>query len=1164
MARINYLERPKQNDPFHTVMGAVQHFSKSATSPTGTVKVPVKTAKGGHRMSHSEVDERDDRTKRVMFHPTIDTSNSGESLDFNPAKVYNSTVHREGNDDEQRDSILSNASSTVAQKQNSNLTPDEVYTGMSRRCRKILLSDDDSKGDDDSRIKHIMNKHRKKNGKKKVSRNSSASASFLDELKATIPGDNENQEPSKFANRWQKKSQSEEIAKVLKYEQVSFTLDSDDTKPKNLSSPKKFSLSNINHARSRPAPKSDDFFSEMKRWHNEHALRQVEKPREISVTSAVKTQDVSALYASAGKGNLKPSVTKHVSKSDSKKAKAIKKKVDSKKKKEEPPSVEVENGDDDISTRIEATENVIKSDSKKVKAIEKKAASKKEKAKTTKKQTKKGDRKGKKFWRIPMLSRRKPKSADSAIISTLGGDSDGLAKLVSPNTPTADSAIVISQGGNSNESAELASPKNPTLGITQNPTKVPMKGAGEPFDETLEKFLKLQLEMREGQNSAEAGVVAEKSSEESKKDKTQSAAAAVLVETVVSTEEDSGIQAADDEKPDEISTTNTAEKIPTEAVEVVGKTMRQQMFSELKQTESWMDKASALFNPKEKSSTLATKVVEKSQSAEVESTGHDQSTEPIEASKVEGGKEEIPVEAKPSQTVSDKDKKVDPPVAVVEVDKYSVVAGMYDCTEAMVDCINPTITKEITEIILKEESDQKGEIDPIEASREEDVINQQHPDAESKSKSNDNEVGAIPPEPVSEWWFSGFFKTTAQTETPTENAKNKEETEKDSDPNPTSSETAVLLKTPKASHKDFVSEEEGSKTPSNPEVVESTNTSSQCDSVDASLLINQKGTRSGTFDDNSLLTSEQPRGCEANLLQNCLLQHDDGLTVDLSLEREENLVLSADKSCSIKSERLGNDKEEIEGQSGSKEETNNTGSLKVGSFDDSLLTMEEGTIVTNIQRDDSTLENLERTLVKMEKKLKGLGGSFSVATEGSPANTEKKLKDTEGEPVGPKESQTCVVPPASESHSCADSILKDASHSNSILRDTPTPLIPIAITTSKEHSTPVDAIFLRKKDKSKKPIETIEVRTFEKEDSENCNLEGNKKKRTIAPVVARQQQVKAKSKKAAPAKTLKKKNKSHNKKTELGGTLFGRLEPISDKKKQKQKKKKAKRAPTLF
>ena len=54
-------------------------------------------------------------------------------------------------------------------------------------------------------------------------------------------------------------------------------------------SPRKFSVNQIAQARTGPPPKSDDFFSELKQWHNDFALRNVEKPSEIKVTTAVKT-----------------------------------------------------------------------------------------------------------------------------------------------------------------------------------------------------------------------------------------------------------------------------------------------------------------------------------------------------------------------------------------------------------------------------------------------------------------------------------------------------------------------------------------------------------------------------------------------------------------------------------------------------------------------------------------------------------------------------------------------------------------------------------------------------------------------------------------------------------------------------------------------------------
>jgi hypothetical protein len=823
----------EENDAFHGVKGVVDYFSNSVTSPFASTQGPGKkrvefARDGNRRTSKMEFDARDDTTKRVVFHPNIVSSYSGEDLAFDSTKVCTYTYipaesDRQGNEEEkERDGILSKT--IAAPKRNSNLPVNQVYTGMSRRCRSDLLKDDDSEANGDSPVIRIMKNHRKKQLPFKTDSaptrhisTGSKKQSFLNELKEKVKDqddkdDNKDiQQLSKFTSRWQNENKA--AAKLLELESEGLVSDSAPMMTQDRLSPKKYSVSKINKARTGPVPKSDDFFSELKQWHRDYGLRQVEKPREITIST--KNGDIVSsveIDDKESKGNLK-------------KKKFWKRKA----QKPENTTVDVRKGDDDKA-----------------------------------KKTDKSSTKKKNFWKISNKSKRKQKRIDAS-------DSDG-----------------------SQESAPLDSqksvPLNPTLGITQNPTKVPMKVPEETFVDTLSKFLELQSEMREEDDLAESDDTAEKCFPGDSKEEatTETARSAVLVETIHSTEGESST----DETPE-----------PLEAQ--TPKSGRGEMFSELMQTDSWLEKASGFFKKDE-----PTEMIE-----EVNVTDDEE----------QGGKEEdtLVMENKANQTKAaeenvawfgtitgffSKDDTIDPPIMVVEVDKYEVdkyeaiaESEEADETEAMPDIetadngqdeeIHQIGTTTYEELLDEEEKDFPVPDCPC-------ILGNQHPDVE-KHPVVERKIEIIT-EPIKDSqgkelsWLetavAGFF-TPKQMEVPSQTTKSSEE---------------VQQGTPKSSSRGYFSsgDDNGNSSANETEADSSSPNREEPMSDESDIFEGSIQTR--TFDE-SLMTSQE------DTLNDSTIEG-----VAKSGTFEDSLITKED-------------------------------SIQANSFDDSVLTSEEGTKLTNIE-----------------------------------------------------------------------------------------------------------------------------------------------------------------------------------------------------------------------
>jgi hypothetical protein len=1101
MSEISYLERREENDPFHSVKGVVDYFSNSVTSPFASTQGPekklVETAKNeNRRISMMEVDARDDTTKRVVFHPSIVSSYSGEDLAFDPTRVYTYTYipaksDSQGNDGEQRDGILSKKIS--APKQNSNLPANQVYTGMSRRCRADLLKDDDSEANGDSRVNRIMKTHRKKQLTKTNSAPTrpfstrSKNQSFLKELKEKVNDDKDDdkdiQQRSKFTSRWQNESQAA-AAKVLELETEGFVSGSAPMKTQNRLSPKKYSVSKISKARSGPVPKSEDFFSELKQWHKDYGLRQVDKPREITVTTT-KRDMVSSVEndGKESKGNPKQP-------NEQKKKKFWQRKT----QKPEHPTVDVRKRDDEEAKKTDKKKTEMKKEIIKASADVNKAETK---------QKKESSKKKKNFWNISTKSKRKQKDTDTTSSKSAEGESDGSQKSVPLEL-------------------QKSVPMNPTLGITQNPTKVLMKGPEETFVDTLSKFLELQSEMREEADLTESDVSAEKcfpsdSKEEATKETTRSF---VLVETVHSTEGESSTDETPEPKVEPNAETTPDESLKEESAAdeetLTPKSGGEEMFSELMQTDSWLEKASGFFRKDDKAN-------EESTDAEV--TEQDQSTEPIKAAiegdeQEEGEKEEetLVMEEKPKQTEATeglkekdawfgnitgffkKDETIDPPVMVVEVDKYAMdkYEAVAEAEEAEKDKVTGKETVDTYKIkpmldIETADSEQE-EILPIGTStyetststydelmdEEQDfpvpdcpcMKGKQQPDA----KSNNKEEVEIQTETATEsqhkelTWLemaSGFFTTNTQTEVPIE---------EESSQIPTSLE-GVQPGTPRASNRGFFSTgddngsasanetEKDSRSPDRAEPM-----ADQSDTFEGTL-------KTGMFDD-SLLSSQED-------------------TLDDSTKEEVAQSGTFDDTVITKEDNI-----------------------KSNSFNDCLLTSDEGTKLTKFEPTGPRMVSLLDLPANQSESQPCVDSTTpkqgNTATESPPCSDSSSKNDPPSSITDSK--SLCVSePPAAELVSCHDS--KSNNDDSTASNKKP------------------DMIVLRKKGKES----------------------AEKVKNSDAKKYTENKMTQDKGKKSTAAKNQKKKAENGKKKEMVvGATLFGRLEPVKKPKKHKKK------APTLF
>ena len=1109
MTEITYLERPKEKDVFHSVTGIVDYLSNSANSPFVSTSDPRKklleTAKtrDQQQVSYDHVETRDECPKRVKFHPEcILGADSGEDLAFDPTKVYNA------NDDEQRDkAILTDAKSANSSQPNSSLTANQVYTARGM-----------------------------KNNQKQTGTHTSTESkkqSLLKELKANVTSD-DSQSSSKVASRSKNKSQVEQVAKVLEVETEGLTSGG----TKSLMSPKKFSVSRINKARTGPVPKSDDFFSELKQWHKEYALREVEKPQEISI---ITTQEFTA--SSTGNENMQDG-NDHAS--------TIKeaKKMKQEKKAEMKREIKKAAADaKDVLANQKKTKKQMKKEAKRIEKRNKKAKSNapvnkstNDDGSTNKKSTGLPEKKEKKkFWKLSTKSKRKQKR-EGSVSSNSTGDSS---------------------------KSQVAPLNYGTLGFTENPKKVAIKDPKESFNDTLDKFLKLQLEMHEDEGSVEPN--AKKSLE-----------AGVLVETVNSTEEKEQKQIA--EAPDVAVEEAQKEGTKDGAEEFLEKaTPSQESKEKPKESEAWKKKIGGLFQKEDKATPPVSVVkVDKFDIDKYESVA--ESEPKMDCAEIQAGlanmvdctkpavqvdtEEESPEEGNNTKAVPDTElEEPVPDVKIAENDREKPKSKLVPNfvvnhqTGEIVKSVDTTATEEVEqeETIATIENKVENFLQshcPCMASKQQalstELVNN------TKEEENKTETALESQEKELSWFemATGFFAITATPKSEESNKaaeKNTEDNEENPIETPPTPETTPL-QTPKASNnkeRAFFSTE--SDPPTETE-----------QAADSSAVAEPEPTQSGTFDESR--SSHQHEATRSSTFDDSLISNQEDTIEDSLLSK---------------------------------------GVAKSGSFDDSLITLEEGTKVTKIEPAEPTDRPRQESLLDLAAS----NSEESVSLTADEDRPQKKMHQDET-----TESRSCADSQprdsAAESHLCVDS----TNQSNK--PDPPSTIVDDqsrSLTASVKHSytvdlgsrvdsegkskaskssgnekkkkkrisKPTDIVFFKKNKKKvpKTDDEDATVRAviaskfssgstifdFLPEDSENHGYRGNRRSAmssaALPPLVRKAHVETADRVEKEPRKWVVNKQPSKKKVDRGGATLFGKLEPQSD---EKKKKKKAKRTQTLF
>lgn len=976
MTEFTYREGPREG-PFYSVKGMVDYFSVGTASPKGSgpefglskSKLRDQDKSSLKKVEANESETRDDCTKRVMFHPAIVSGESGEDLHFDETKVYTPNHRQDSNDDEQRDerSILSKKHSVTTPNQNLNMTENDVYTGMSWRCRADLLRDNHSAETNDSRRGRTT-----KNGQvKKIKKTKTIFAPAVPPPRNYLP--------------------------VIQEDQTNFEATKQKGGPL---SPKIFSVSKIRQARSGPVPKSDDFFSELKQWHKDYSLRQVGKPSEISIITASKAEN-DMKEDEDKKAEVKREIKKAAV--EAKKALAkVNKDLSKKKKEEKVMKKKAEKEAQKIVKENEANES--QESANEVGSGKKK----------------------KKFWKIPKIPGRKNKSK---------------SKNQSTNQSTNSMSSTNSVEASTNSSLPSIPQKYPSLGLSKKPTKVPMK---EPaFNDTLDKFLQLQLEMRE---EKELSVSDKKSRSSMSSDGTSTNASTnaihqraitntVVVETVYSSEEETSVENSTVSKP----------KIEPEEVKADD---QNESAPELEQSESWLEKAAGFFKQEEKEEPLS--VVTKFDEDKDSIKGRDPTptNEVNEAEKeeeIEGEEKEQPsnfetaVDSKEMDPTDPwieniagffkKDKLSGPPVNVVEVDQFDV-----DKYEAFVetkmadkdDCINSEkniVDKSEAKSIENEKQDGKSvrftestngvSLDEDEAHVAGGFMQSHCPCVTGQQQSNH----IIESDQKGSSWLglglglaSAYFMTNNETEAPKEEAETEEEIEKKQ----------------KGNEKDL------SPTLASPDVEEPMNPS-----------------QSGTFD------GSVPSFCESNK-SNTFETNPEGTFNDSPIRNAGTSMSSTFEENVI---------------------------TKEDSFNNSLLTNEEGTKVTKIEADEgSKSSKIEPSGSKMDKSLdlEANRSSQIIAAEDG---------QTESRPCADSLPNRCI---ATESLSCADSKHKDDpsedESKNHCVSKSQSKTSEALSRKSNQGAKPTDMVILRKKSK-KSNVE---------KDTENCGLQTNTKIRNAS------------------------------------------------------------------
>jgi len=818
----------------------------------------------------------------------------------------------------------------------------------------------------------------------------------------------------------------------------------------------------------------------------------------------------------------------------------------------------------------------------------------------------------KKFWKLPTKSKRKQKSEDSTTSNSTG---------------------------DSSKSLKLAALNYAALGFTESPRKVAIKDPEETFNETLDKFLKLQLETREDEGSEES-------------DAKKSTKAAVLVETVNSTEEkeskisgDAKLE-SDNSTKEQTTIVENNESTRTEDVDVVGI----EKSNPKEQRSSWLGKASGIFkkDKKAKPPTTVTVINKNKESSDEKVTEEKEIADTPDVAKGESKPKETidcteELNEKGTQSQESKEnlkqsdawleqiaglfKKEDdgiPPVSVVKVDKFDVdkyesfaeSESKIDCAEIqagvgnIVNCMKPasvagteekspdegnnntmvspdTEPEETTpdpetvesdaekatpklvpnfvvihhtegavldtamiELAQKEEErnatiDEKDEDGFLQTTHCPCMPSQQQQKLSIETTDN-NEEGETRTETKAESptkelsWYemaTGFFAIAATPKSDEANKtaeKNNEGDEESAIENEVTTQSS-LLQTPKTSNnkeQDFVSAE-----------------GDALKGVEQAPMFPEP-TPSGTFDDNQFSLQNEGR---SNTFDNSLLTTSQEGTFDNSLLSKED--------------------------------------VRSGSFDDSLITLEEGTKVTKIEPAEPMDKSRTESLLDLE-------ASQSASLMSGDDDKQRKEKMHEEETI---ESRSCADstnqckkpdPPSSiadgESRSAMACIkpsitdeVESKSKSKSKASESSENKNKKKKKKKKRISMPTDVVFFKKNKKkldgtddeqgtaraviTSKYSNNSTIFDFSPENLENSGYNGNRSGATspaaLPPLVMNSHVKTAEMVAKEPRQTTPTTKQRGKKKEVVAATLFGRLEPHSD---GKKRKKKTKRTQTLF
>eukprot|EP00536_Pseudo-nitzschia_multiseries_P014288 jgi/Psemu1/69040/estExt_Genemark1.C_6830010 len=503
MTKITYLERSRENDPFHSAFGVAEYLSKSMKSHF----VPSEENRNqAIELEETPVDERDDCIAELL------SKNSSGDLAFNPKLVYNlnhSEAHSRSNDEEERDAPIGKTHEDSGTAP-SNTAPKVVYTGMSKRLQDLLQEDDDDEDVGQNNSSGIYSKKEQNSGRDPPP--SSFTPSKAMHSNNSFSG-------STPTNRWQKCNPSAELATIF------------ECQPRVLSStekrsPTKYSVSKIHQATSGPVPKADDFFDELKKWHKNYALRDVEKPRQITIRASVPSVTDEA-EEDVGFEIEEIDAIDHLDTTKPNKKSKGKKWFWGRKERKADNEI-FDDNDKDNEHAIEVT--ISKSVDKRVhkKELKAKKAEMKKAAAHTKK-VKKDDEKSTSETKEDVVANDVANTEAKADPSKLGEEIVTSDKIDSVNTEeTAKKKkkswflkipIISKKKIKSTKSEEIArnsvgvnteDPKEepadyPTLGIAENPTKKPIKGPNVPsFEVNLKKFLKLEAGIYDEQSTADS------------------------------------------------------------------------------------------------------------------------------------------------------------------------------------------------------------------------------------------------------------------------------------------------------------------------------------------------------------------------------------------------------------------------------------------------------------------------------------------------------------------------------------------------------------------------------------------------------------------------------------------------------------------------------------